>query len=72
MGRGHVLDLLPYFCLPPPHTGGWASHQLLSTLTSSFVQFLKRNPTHRIGGGPGDAADVQVSLVLSHGIGAKG
>lgn len=33
------------------------------TLTlCSVLQFLKRNPSQRIGGGPGDAADVQVGL----------
>lgn len=29
-------------------------------------KFLKRNPTHRIGGGPGDAADVQRHPFFRH------
>lgn len=37
---------------------------LLQMIVIAFVvfspQFLKRNPSQRIGGGPGDAADVQV------------
>lgn len=61
VGRGHVPEPIPCFCLPSPHSGYWAP-----TLTSSLLlQFLKRNPVQRIGGGPGDAAEVQVSLGLA-------
>lgn len=32
-------------------------------------KFLKRNPTQRIGGGLGDAADVQAPLFPAHQLG---
>lgn len=61
-----------------PHSsqplGTWGTHRRYPCPRPSpsalALQFLKRNPSQRIGGGPGDAADVQVGLWSPRGGGA--
>lgn len=45
---------------PPPHSYLCWSSPPFPSLSLFLFQFLKRNPSQRVGGGPGDAADVQV------------
>lgn len=48
---------------PPPRSvciGPTKTPPPCPTLFHFLFQFLKRNPNQRVGGGPGDAADVQV------------
>lgn len=54
----------PFLTFPHP-LGPLGSNRYLRPRPSPpalVLQFLKRNPSQRIGGGPGDAADVQVGL----------
>lgn len=47
---------------PPPSPCVCVWRGAAGTPMSFLLQFLKRNPSQRVGGGPGDAADVQVGL----------
>lgn len=66
--------LLPVSCTPAsPWEHGGYTRQYPSPRPSPsalVLQFLKRNPSQRMGGGPGDAADVQVGLGSPRGGGA--
>lgn len=56
-----VAPPLNYPCLPPPlFMSVLPKHPPFPSLPLFLFQFLKRNPSQRVGGGPGDAADVQV------------
>ncbi|XP_045871551.1 ribosomal protein S6 kinase beta-2 isoform X2 [Meles meles] len=54
------------WCCPPtsPRMPGTLSKR--SLILALALQFLKRNPSQRIGGGPGDAADVQTHPFFRH------